>query len=103
MLYRLVIAPPTDDNADEELRVLEWHRCAGEECAGGALLVEVETGKAVLEVRPARTVTLRKVFSQEGEWFKLGCSIAVLSEAPDEPLPGDLTELASLPMDINEL
>jgi pyruvate/2-oxoglutarate dehydrogenase complex dihydrolipoamide acyltransferase (E2) component len=103
MLYRLALVAPTGESGSEELRVLEWHFRPGEPCARGGLLVEVETGKAVLEVRSAIAVSLRSVLVQDGEWFKPGATIAVLSDAPDEPLAQDPGELLVLPMGVQEL
>ena len=103
MKYRLLLTAPTPDQADEKFRVLEWHCQPGGQCEKGELLVELETGKAVLELRPCRTVTLRTALAKDGEWVKPGQIFALLSDLPDESLPNDPTEFADLPLDLDEL
>jgi pyruvate/2-oxoglutarate dehydrogenase complex dihydrolipoamide acyltransferase (E2) component len=86
VIYQLVVPGPIEDV--EEIRVLEWHRQEGAAFAAGELLVELETHKAVVEVRPSQAGVLRRVLCQPGEWQQVGKAIALCSDGPDEELPG---------------
>lgn len=94
MIYRLLVPETLEHVAS--VRVLEWHAAAGERLAPGALLVELETHKALIEVRAEQAGTLRRIDCGEGAWCPLGGSLALLSDSPDEPLDGDP---AALPAD----
>ncbi len=85
MLFKLIVPGPIEDV--EEIRVLEWHRAEGATVQPGELLVELETNKAVVEVRPIQPGILRRILAREGDWQALGCPLALFSETPDEPLP----------------
>jgi pyruvate/2-oxoglutarate dehydrogenase complex dihydrolipoamide acyltransferase (E2) component len=85
MIYKLVVPGPVEDV--EEMRVLEWHGDEGHAFARGELIVELETHKAVVEVRCGRPGVLRRVLCEAGSWEKIGEVLAVLSDDPAEPLP----------------
>ena len=87
MIYRLAVPGTIEDN--DAVRVLEWHAAPGDRIAAGALLVELETHKALIEVRGERAAILRTIAHGEGEWCPLGAELALLSDAPDEPLVCD--------------
>ena len=87
MIYRLTI-PGTIEDTDA-VRVLEWHAEPGDRIAAGQLLVELETHKALIEVRAMRAAVLRELTFEEGAWCKLGAALALLSDDPDEPLSRD--------------
>ncbi len=91
LIYRLVI-PATFENNDA-VRVLEWHAVPGDTVRAGALIVEVETHKALIEVRAGQDGVLRQQHRDEGEWLPLGESIATLSDASDEPMGADTREM----------
>lgn len=85
MFYSLSIPGPADDIA--EMRVLQWHAAEGERIVAGALLVELETHKAIIEVRACRDAVLRRIECPEGVWGAAGRLLASLSDEPDEPFP----------------
>jgi pyruvate/2-oxoglutarate dehydrogenase complex dihydrolipoamide acyltransferase (E2) component len=85
MIYQLVVPGPIEDV--EEVRVLEWHREEGGAFEAGTLLVELETHKAVVEVRPEQAGVLRCILCRPGDWRQIGQPLALLSDAPDEALP----------------
>ena len=87
MIYRLAVPGTIEDN--DAVRVLEWHAAPGERVAAGALLVELETHKALIEVRGAAPAVLRTIARGEGGWCPLGAELARLSDTPDEPLGRD--------------
>ena len=87
MIYQLVVPGPIEDV--DELRVLEWHGSEGDTFAPGQMIVELETHKAVVEVRSARAGILRRVLCPPGEWQKIGLPLAYFSDTPIEPLPGN--------------
>jgi len=94
MLYKLVVPGAVEDV--EEIRVLEWHRREGEAIARGALLVELETAKAVVEVRADQDAVVRQLLGAAGTWQAVGTVLALLSDTADEPLPADALATAAL-------
>src|SRR5262245_30321490 len=97
MLYRLSVPGPIEDV--EEVRVLEWHGGPGAAFAPGELMVELETHKALVEVRAGQAGVLRQVLCEAGDWQALGETLAILSDSPGEPLPADGAGLADWPVD----
>ena len=87
MIYQLVVPGPIEDV--DETRVLEWHTAEGEALVRGELLVELETSKAVIELRNRQAGFLRRVLRQPGEWQRIGETLALVSDSPEEPLPAD--------------
>jgi len=83
MIYRLVV-PPVE--GVEELRVLQWHKAEGEDVRLEQLLVELETDKAIVEVRSPRACVLRKIAVRQGEWTLTGPPLAWFSDTTEEPL-----------------
>jgi pyruvate/2-oxoglutarate dehydrogenase complex dihydrolipoamide acyltransferase (E2) component len=87
MIYRLAV-PGTIDDTDA-VRVLEWHAAPGDRIAPGQLIVELETHKALIEVRAVQPAIVRLLTRAEGQWCKLGEDLVLLSDDPDEPLSRD--------------
>ena len=73
----------------EEVRVLEWHKAEGDAVATGELVVELETSKAIVEIRSRRDAFLRKISATAGAWAKVGDTIAVFADGAQEELTGD--------------
>jgi pyruvate/2-oxoglutarate dehydrogenase complex dihydrolipoamide acyltransferase (E2) component len=93
MIYKLVIPGPIEDV--EEVRVLEWHGRSGQVFGIGDLVVEVETHKAVIEVRAGQPGILRVVLCEAGHWQRLGEPLAVMSDDAIELVPTLSGELAT--------
>ncbi|MES2498084.1 MAG: lipoyl domain-containing protein [Pseudomonadota bacterium] len=93
MIYALTVPGPIEDA--EEVRVLEWHCAVGDAVNPGDLLVELETHKALVEVRAAQAGYLRRIVCADGGWCALGAPLAILSDALDET-PGEQAD--DLPM-----
>jgi pyruvate/2-oxoglutarate dehydrogenase complex dihydrolipoamide acyltransferase (E2) component len=85
MIYVLAVPGPIEDV--EEVRVLEWHRPEGHLFAPGELVVELETHKALVEVRAGQGGVLRRIVCAEGAWQDVGKTLALFSDAPGEPMP----------------
>ena len=94
MIFQLLVPGPVEDV--EEVRILEWHGAAGKEFEPGDLVVELETHKAIVEVRAGRRAMLRSILCVEGDWQRIGEPLAVFSEAADEALPQTAGDLAAL-------
>ena len=94
MIYQLAVPGPIEDV--EELRVLEWHGAIGHPFEKGAMIVELETHKAVVEVRAARAGVLRRILCAAGEWEKVGSPLALFSDDVAEPLDDAAVSLPSL-------
>ena len=94
MNYKLVVPGPIEDV--EEVRVLEWHGAAGRAFSAGELIVELETHKAVVEVRAAQPGVLRRILCEVGGWQRIGETLAVLTDDPDSPLPDSPVGFPSL-------
>ena len=84
MIYRLAIPSTFEDN--DAVRVLEWHGGPGHAFLPGMLIVEMETHKALVELRAGQPGILRERRFAEGEWCPLGEVLAMFSDTPDEPL-----------------
>ena len=85
MIYRLSVPPAVPDV--KEIRVLEWHGGPGTAFATGDLIVELETHKAVVEVRAGQPGILRQINAGPGEWRGIRFSLALFSDTADEAIP----------------
>ena len=94
MIYSLAVPGPIDNV--EELRVLQWHGEPGHAFAPGDLMVELETHKAIVEVRAAQPGILREVHCAEGQWQPVGAVLALLSDEAGEALPAPGEPLAAM-------
>ncbi len=86
MIYKLVVPPM---GGVEELRVLQWHKAEGDSVDADQLLVELETDKAIVEVRSPRACVLRRIGVPQGDWAKVGPPLAFFSDTGDEALVTD--------------
>jgi pyruvate/2-oxoglutarate dehydrogenase complex dihydrolipoamide acyltransferase (E2) component len=84
MIYKIVVPSVAEDV--EEIRILEWHGTPGHKFASGDLIVEMETHKALVEIRAGQAGILRNVLVADGDWAKLGVPIALFSDTPDEAM-----------------
>jgi pyruvate/2-oxoglutarate dehydrogenase complex dihydrolipoamide acyltransferase (E2) component len=89
MIYQLVV--PSMGGV-QELRVLQWHRAEGERLEADQLLLELETEKAVVEVRSPRACVLRKIAVEQGGWAQVGPALAYLSDDVGETIQSDSAE-----------
>ena len=87
MIYQLSV--PAAVPGVEEIRILQWHNEPGTAIASGDLIVELETHKAVIEVRAGQAGVLRQILAKEGEWRAIGLPVAIFSSEPDEALSAD--------------
>jgi pyruvate/2-oxoglutarate dehydrogenase complex dihydrolipoamide acyltransferase (E2) component len=97
MIYSLTVPGPIEEV--EEVRVLEWHGAVGRTFAAGELMVELETHKALVEVRAGEPGVLRLILSAAGDWQAVGRPLALLSDDLDEPLPDTCEGIALLAVD----
>jgi pyruvate/2-oxoglutarate dehydrogenase complex dihydrolipoamide acyltransferase (E2) component len=93
MLYKVSVPSVADV---EEIRVLEWHGEPGQHFNAGDLMVELETHKAIVEVRAGQPGYLRKVFSEAGKWQTIGLPLAILSDDAGEDVPDSADALSDL-------
>jgi pyruvate/2-oxoglutarate dehydrogenase complex dihydrolipoamide acyltransferase (E2) component len=93
MIYKISVPSVADV---EEIRVLEWHGAVGDHFNAGDLMVELETHKAIVEVRAAQPGYLRSVFSEAGKWQTIGLPLAVLSDEANEDVPDSAESLKDL-------
>ncbi len=94
MIYQLTV--PAAVPGVEEIRILEWHKAPGEAIEAGELLVELETHKAIIEVRADQKGILRQILAQSGDWRAIGLPVAIFSSEPDEALPADPTAASAM-------
>jgi pyruvate/2-oxoglutarate dehydrogenase complex dihydrolipoamide acyltransferase (E2) component len=87
MIYRMVVPRIGELN---EIRLVKWARAVGATVTPGDLVVELETDKALVEVRAGQAGFLRELRCAEGDWYPLGAVLGVLTSEPDEPIPSDL-------------
>ncbi|HEY8849678.1 MAG TPA: lipoyl domain-containing protein, partial [Thermoanaerobaculia bacterium] len=67
----------------EEGRLVKWTKNEGDQVKAGAVLAEVETDKAVMELVARGDGVLRKRLANEGDASPIGTLLAVIA-APDE-------------------
>jgi pyruvate/2-oxoglutarate dehydrogenase complex dihydrolipoamide acyltransferase (E2) component len=96
MIYKISVPQVADV---EEIRVLEWHGEVGHHFGAGDLVVELETHKAIVEVRAAQAGCLRKILSEAGKWQTIGLPLAILSDNASEAVPDDMQALKDLAVD----
>jgi pyruvate/2-oxoglutarate dehydrogenase complex dihydrolipoamide acyltransferase (E2) component len=94
MIYQLTV--PAAVPGVEEIRILEWHKEPGASVASGELIVELETHKAIIEVRAGQAGVLRQVLAKGGEWRSIGLPVALFSSEADEALPTDAASASAL-------
>jgi len=94
MIYALVV--PSGMGDVEEVRVLEWHGEVGHAFVAGDLIVELETHKALVEVRAGQAGVLRCILCPVGGWMAVGQPLAMLSDDSDEPMASDAQAQALL-------
>jgi pyruvate/2-oxoglutarate dehydrogenase complex dihydrolipoamide acyltransferase (E2) component len=82
MIYQLTV--PAAVPGVDEIRVLEWHGETGRSFDKGELIVELETHKAVVEVRAGQAGVLRHVFAKAGDWKGTGLPLAIFSDDDNE-------------------
>ncbi len=87
MIYQLTV--PAAVPGVEEIRILEWHKQPGDAIATGDMIVELETHKAIIEVRADQKGILRKLLANAGDWRGIGLPVAIFSTEPNEELPAD--------------
>jgi pyruvate/2-oxoglutarate dehydrogenase complex dihydrolipoamide acyltransferase (E2) component len=85
MIYQLSV--PAAVPGVEEIRILEWHGTLGTAFAKGDLIVELETHKAVVEVRAGQPGILREVRAEPGDWRGIGLPLALFSDQAGEAIP----------------
>lgn len=94
MIYQISVPGLVADV--EEIRVLEWHGGIGHEFDAGDLVVELETHKALVEVRAGQKGILRQKLVEEGDWQKIGLPLCLMSDTPSEPLPESVESAGAL-------
>ena len=94
MIYKITVPSVAEDV--EEIRILEWHGDPGHRFEIGELIVEMETHKALVEIRAGQTGVLRRVLAAAGDWARLGHPIALFSDLEAEDLGADLDPQADL-------
>jgi pyruvate/2-oxoglutarate dehydrogenase complex dihydrolipoamide acyltransferase (E2) component len=80
----------------DEIRILEWHKQPGATIAVGDLIVELETHKAVIEIRAGQSGVLRQILANAGDWRTIGLPMALFSSEPDEEVPADASGAAAM-------
>jgi len=94
MIYQLTV--PAAVPGVEEIRILEWHKEPGAAIEAGELIVELETHKAVIEVRAGQAGVLRQILAQAGDWRTIGLPVALFSSSADEALPSDPADASAM-------
>jgi pyruvate/2-oxoglutarate dehydrogenase complex dihydrolipoamide acyltransferase (E2) component len=87
MIMRLSV--PSVGAEVEEIRVLQWAGEPGQHFGTGDLIVELETHKAIIEIRAGQQGFLRQVLAAEGSWCKIGVIIALFSDEMSEIVPAE--------------
>ena len=96
MFYKISVPPVADV---EEIRVLGWHGDIGHRFNPGDLVVELETHKAIVEVRAGQPGVLRKIMSDAGNWQQIGLPLGLMSDEDSEALPDGADSIVDLAVD----
>ncbi len=94
MIYQLCVPGMVADV--EEIRVLEWHGAPAKHFSPGEMIVELETHKALVEVRAGQAGVLRQIFTAAGEWQKIGAALCVFADDETEALPEDVEKIVDM-------
>jgi pyruvate/2-oxoglutarate dehydrogenase complex dihydrolipoamide acyltransferase (E2) component len=94
MIYKISVPAVVADV--EEVRVVEWHGAPGHRFDQGDLIVELETHKAIVEVRAGQPGFLREILSEAGKWRGIGLPLALFSDDKNETLPAGTQSGADL-------
>jgi pyruvate/2-oxoglutarate dehydrogenase complex dihydrolipoamide acyltransferase (E2) component len=94
MIYQLTV--PAAVPGVEEIRILEWHKQPGGAIEVGEMLVELETHKAVIEVRAGQAGVMRQILAEAGDWRTIGLPVALFSTSADEPLPTEVVGASAM-------
>jgi pyruvate/2-oxoglutarate dehydrogenase complex dihydrolipoamide acyltransferase (E2) component len=97
MIYKITVPKVAEDV--EEIRILEWHGEPDHQFVAGDLVVEMETHKALVEIRAGQSGILRQILAPAGEWAQLGIPIAFFSDKADEELGTEQDSKAELAID----
>ena len=87
MIYQLSVPAAVPDV--NEIRILEWHASPGTRLEVGDMIVELETHKAVVEVRAGQQGFLRQLRAEPGDWREIGLVLALFSDLAGEEIPAD--------------
>jgi pyruvate dehydrogenase E2 component (dihydrolipoamide acetyltransferase) len=82
-MIKKVIMPVLGETM-EEGTIFKWRKQVGDHVEKGAVLLEVETDKALLEVESFLRGYVRKILVQEGETAKIGETIALVADTMEE-------------------
>jgi pyruvate/2-oxoglutarate dehydrogenase complex dihydrolipoamide acyltransferase (E2) component len=94
MIYNLAVPAVAEDV--EEFRVLEWHGELDSAFEADDLIVELETHKAIIEVRAGQNGYCRRRLTPAGAWCKIGVPLGLFSDTLEDVLPDDATLAESL-------
>jgi pyruvate dehydrogenase E2 component (dihydrolipoamide acetyltransferase) len=75
--------PPLGQTSDE-LRLLAWHKAAGDPVEEGERLLEIETDKATLDVEASISGTLLRIDRAEGDTVTAGTILGWLGEPGEQ-------------------
>lgn len=81
--------------------MLEWHGEVGRAFTAGELMVELETYKALVEVRAGQSGILRQILCPAGSGQAAGQLLALLSDDPAEPLPDVAVAMVAMAVDFD--
>lgn len=85
MIYLLAVPGPIEDV--EEVRVLEWHGEPGHAFAAGDLIVELETHKALVEVRAGQPGVMRRIRASRATGRQSASHWLYSATIPPKPCP----------------
>jgi pyruvate/2-oxoglutarate dehydrogenase complex dihydrolipoamide acyltransferase (E2) component len=94
MIYQLSV--PAAVPGVEEIRILEWHKEPGTAIEVGDLIVEMETHKAVIEIRASQAGVLRQILAKAGDWSAIGLPVAIFSSDANEELPSNVADASAM-------
>ena len=65
-----IILPQIGETSEDEITVLKWKKQPGEQVRKGEALLEVDSGKSVIEIESAHEGILQEIVAAEGSKVK---------------------------------
>ncbi len=79
-----IVVLPQQGNSVEEVVLLDWHVAEGDSVTEGAVLCEVETDKATMEVESTAAGTVLKLLAAAGDVVPVKSPLVVVGEAGED-------------------
>ena len=88
----ITLTMPRLSDTMEQGTIIRWNVKEGEEVASGAIVADIETDKATMEMQAYDDGVIAKILVGEGTQVPVGTPIAMIAEEGEDPGALDATE-----------